>query len=383
MPHQKSYRARAIFFSLLLASLLFTSATAPDSLAAEKKWPVSDHFNGKTFFNPHVSSSSYDPSRSRNMFGFAWRWFFKNDQPEWPETAGITPAAAPAARVDAGEIKITTVGHATFLIQMDGVNILTDPIWSARCSPVSWAGPKRHKPPGLQLENLPPIDLLLISHNHYDHLDIPTLKRLAARGAARAIVPLGDYDLVHDAGIRNVEEMDWWQSTSLSSGITITMVPAQHFSMRTPWDRNKTLWAGFVISGPSGNVYFSGDTGYGPHFREIARRFAPIRAALLPIAPFQPKSLKAESSPNLSVNHMGPDEAVQAHIDLQAQLSIAAHFQVFQLGWDRFDDSVNELALAMRERGLAPAQFRAPSPGQVFELSGVAGKKFARAGSRY
>ena len=140
--------------------------------------------------------------------------------------------------------------------------------------------------------------MVLVSHNHYDHFDIPTLKRLANRGMPRAIVPLGNRDLMRSTGIPTVEELDWWQSVRLSSTVTITLVPAQHFSARTLWDRDRTLWGGFVISGPSGNVYYSGDTGYGPHFREIARRFSPIRVAILPIAPFRPP--QAGSQPGIS-----------------------------------------------------------------------------------
>ena len=150
----------------------------------------------------------------------------------------------------------------------------------------------------------------------------------------------------------------------------ITLVPAQHFSARTPWDRNKTLWGGFVISGPSGNVYYAGDTGYGPHFREIARRFSPIRAALLPISPFRTQKSKDQSPPQFSIVHMGPSEAVQAHMDLKAHLSIAAHFQVFQLGWDGFDDAVNELASALKEWDLKPDAFITPTtPGQALDLT--------------
>jgi L-ascorbate metabolism protein UlaG (beta-lactamase superfamily) len=259
---------------------------------------------------------------------------------------------------------------------MDEFNILTDPMWSNRCSPVSWAGPKRHKQPGIRFEDLPPIDLVLISHNHYDHLDLRTLKRLADKGTPQAVVPLGNLDIVRESGIPTVDEIDWWQSIPLSPKVKITLVPAQHFSARTPWDRNKMLWGGFVVSGPSGNVFYSGDTGYGPHFREIARRFSPIRVAILPISPFQPQQSKAPSPPQYSMFHMGPWEAVRAHIELNAGLSIAAHFQVFQLGWDGFDDAVNELASALKKNSLNPDAFIAPTPGQVIEPT----KAFAETG---
>ncbi len=250
---------------------------------------------------------------------------------------------------------------------MDGFNILTDPIWSERCSPVSWAGPKRYTGPGIRFEDLPPIDVVLVSHNHYDHLDLPTLKRLAEKGVPRAIVPLGNLDLIRGTVIPHVDELDWWQSVRLSPDVTVTLVPAQHFSSRTLWDRNKTLWGGFVVSGPSGNLFHAGDTGYGPHFQEIARRFPAIRAALLPIAPFRPRQANEPIHERYSIVHMGPAEAIQAHLDLGAQLSIAAHFQVFQLGADGFGDAVNELATTLQEHDLRPETFITPIHGQAIE----------------
>ena len=160
--------------------------------------------------------------------------------------------------------------------------------------------------------------------------------------------------------------------------VTVTFVPARHFSSRTLWDRNETLWGGFVISGPSGNVYFAGDTGYGPHFREIARRFSPIKVAILPISPFQPR--QSNEPPRIS-NHMGPLEAIPAHKDLNAQVSIAAHFQVFQLGSDGFDDAVNGLSAALKEHNLHHDAFVTPEPGQPLELTTGLAKTGDKSGS--
>jgi L-ascorbate metabolism protein UlaG (beta-lactamase superfamily) len=358
----------ALLFCLaLIGFLVFPPSGADRGACAEGKATISDHFDGNLFFNPEDQMPPPSPPGEqprRGLSGWIWRWIFGNDWPEWPKIEEETPREPPAARVPKGSLIVTPVGHATFLVQMDGLNILTDPIWSDRCSPVSWAGPKRHRSPGIRFEELPPIDALLVSHNHYDHLDLPTLRRLAKRGVERSITTLGNRDLIRETGIAAVDELDWWQSVRLSKEVSVTVVPAQHFSSRTLWDRNRTLWGGFVISGPSGNVFYAGDTGYGPHFREIAQRFSPIRVALLPIAPFRPQNSTEPPYSRYPRVHMGPAEAVQAHTDLRAGISIAAHFQVFQLGGDGFDDAVNELKSALAEQGLKPETFVAPSPGQ-------------------
>jgi L-ascorbate metabolism protein UlaG (beta-lactamase superfamily) len=358
----------SIIIVLALAGCLFFSARgAGSNTSAEKVQQISDHFNGEQYFNPGYQKplSSQQPRHSR----WIWRWIFGNDWPEWPEVKDFLPGPQPVARVPEGIFRITPVGHATFLIQIDGLNILTDPIWSDRCSPVSWMGPKRHKIPGIRFEDLPPIDAVLVSHNHYDHLDLLTLRRLAERGTQRCVAALGNFRLIRGAEIPIIDELDWWQSVHLSPNVSVTLVPAQHFSSRTPWDRNKTLWGGFVISGPSGNVFFAGDTGYGPHFQEIARRFSPIKAAILPISPFRPQQSKEPPHEHRPVIHMGPAEAVQAHMDLGAHVSIASHFQVFQLGSDGFHDAVNELASVLKERNLKPGAFVASNPGLTQEFA--------------
>ena len=361
-----------LFCLALISFLVFRTHGADPGMCAEDKERISDHFDGNLFFNPGVHlppplPPGEEPQRGRS--GWIWRFILGNDWPKWPQITDGTPGEPPAAHVPKGSLFVTPVGHATFLIQMDGLNILTDPIWSDRCSPVSWAGPTRHRDPGIRLEDLLPIDAVLVSHNHYDHLDLPTLKRLARKGVQRSITTLGNRDLIHGTGIPAVDELDWWQSIRLSEEVTVTLVPAQHFSSRTPWDRNKTLWGGFVISGPSGNVFYSGDTGYGPHFREISQRFSPIRVALLPISPFRPPQSNEPPHRHYPEIHMAPAEAVQAHLDLRARLSVAAHFQVFQLGADGFDDALNELRSALAERDLKPDVFIAPPLGQSVELT--------------
>ena len=365
--------AGLLFCLTLIIFLVFRVYDGVDpGVCAENKERISDHFDGNLFFNPGVHVPPPLPpgeEQKRSSSSWIWRLFFGNDWPNWPQIMDGTPAEPPAAHVPKGSLFITPVGHATFLIQLDGINILIDPIWSDRCSPVSWAGPKRHRAPGIRFEDLPPIDAVLVSHNHYDHLDLPTLKRLAKKGVQRAVTTIGNRDLIYGTGIPAVDALDWWQSIRLSEGVTVTLVPAQHFSSRTPWDRNKTLWGGFVLSGPSGNVFYSGDTGYGPHFREISQRFAPIRVALLPISPFRPRQSKEPPHRHYPEIHMTPAEAVQAHLDLRTWLSIAVHFQVFQLGVDGFDDALHELRSALVERVLKPEAFIAPLPGQSVALT--------------
>ena len=346
--------------------IMFSSmngCTARTVLSSEQETRISDHFNGQYFFNPGSPSEAGDGPK-RGVLGYLLRQMATPNT--WPEFVEYPPAEPPPARVTDGTVRITYIGHATFLIQMDGLNFLTDPVWANRSSPVSWAGPKRHSRPGLRLEELPSIDAVLVSHNHYDHLDLGTLSQLGKKGTPRLLVPLGNGCLVRDTGILAIDEMDWWQQVSLSSGVTVTLVQSQHFSSRTLWDRNRALWGGYVVSGPSGNVYFAGDTGYGPHFKEIAKRFSPVRVAVLPISPYQPKSADKPSSRRLRV-HMRPREAVKAHMDLAAEVSIAAHFRVFRLGPDGFDDAVRELASTLAQRGLAPESFMALDPGRTHE----------------
>jgi L-ascorbate metabolism protein UlaG (beta-lactamase superfamily) len=228
------------------------------------------------------------------------------------------------------------VNHSTVLIQYAGINILTDPIWSERASPFSWIGPRRFAPPGVPFENLPKIDLVLLSHNHYDHLDVPTLKRIAAARQARFVVPLGLAGLLSRHGIRAEKEMDWWDTAG-----PITCVPAHHFSARRVNDRNRTLWCGYWIATTAGPVYFAADTAFGPHFGEIRNRMGSPRLALLPIGAYKPRWF-------MRPVHMCPEEAVEVHRILAPQRSIAIHWGTFQLADDGADEPVSDLRRAFR-----------------------------------
>jgi L-ascorbate metabolism protein UlaG (beta-lactamase superfamily) len=226
---------------------------------------------------------------------------------------------------------------------MDGVNLLTDPVWSDRVSPVNWIGPRRHRAPGLRFEDLPPIDPILLSHNHYDHLDLPTLRRLAGVHHPRVLVPLGVGAFLRANGIGRVAELDWWQRAEDTGALRIAAVPARHFSGRGLRDRDATLWCGYAIEGAAGPVYFAGDTGWGPHFDEIRRRLGSVRLALLPVGAFQPRWF-------MGPVHLSPEDAVAAHLALGASTSVGIHYGTFRIADDGFDEPRVEL-----ERALARA----------------------------
>lgn len=231
-------------------------------------------------------------------------------------------------RENTKDFTVTWIGHSTLLIQIDGMNILTDPIWSDRCSPVQFAGPKRHVKPGVKLEDLPKIDAIIISHNHYDHLDRMTLEHFG--NDPMYFVPLGIGEFLVDLDITNYEEMDWWDELTLND-LKFACVPAQHFSNRGMFDRNKTLWSGWVLKGDTQTIYFAGDTGYFPGFAEIGEKYGPITVAALPIGAYIPRWF-------MSPVHVSPQEAVQAFLDIKAEYFIPIHWGTFELADEPLDN---------------------------------------------
>lgn len=304
--------------------------------APHYRGPESDHFDGKRFFNAE---------QGEHGRGALLKWMLHREHGYWRDWTGEERGPKPPERVGGGRMRVTFINHATTLIQFDNVNVLTDPIWSERCSPSAHIGPKRHRAPGIRFGDLPPIDFVLVSHNHYDHLDLPTLHALRRSHRPRVVTPLGNDLFLKRHGIRNVIALDWWQETGGGACPTaITLVPARHFCSRGLSDRDANLWGGFVISGPSGHAYFAGDTGFGGHFARIAERFPKIRAALLPIGAFLPRWFMAPM-------HMSPDDAVRAHEILGAQTSIPMHYGTFDLGDDGEHEPVEELRRAIGEAG--------------------------------
>lgn len=252
------------------------------------------------------------------------------------------------AALRAGSVNpsVTWIGHSTLLVQFDGLNFVTDPNWGPRASPVSWAGPSRLSPPGLVFEDLPRIDVVIISHDHYDHLDLGTVKRLAETHNPLFIVPLGLKKWFADNGISRVEELDWWQEYEYRA-VRFVCTPAQHFSQRTLWDGNTRLWATWAVLGRERRFYFSGDTGYFAGFREIGKRLGPFDVAAVAIGAYEPPEI-------MKSVHVTPEEAVQTFVDVNARLLIGIHWGTFDLAEEPLGEPPERMLAEVRRRGIDP-----------------------------
>jgi L-ascorbate metabolism protein UlaG (beta-lactamase superfamily) len=322
--------------------------------------PVSDHFDGARFFDPHGAS----PKSRRDLL----RWFVdrrrRATKAKWPIWAPSPYVDRPPIRVEGATWRISYVGHASFLIQTAGLNILLDPVWSKRASPLRFIGPKRVNDPGIAFTDLPPVDLVLVSHGHYDHLDVRTLSRIAGAHRARVITPVGN-----DVIMRNfdpaiaAEAYDWGDRIEVGGGVAVTLVASRHWSARNLSDRNLALWASFVIEAPGGRIYFVADSGYGDgdYFRSARQRHGPFKVAILPIGAYEPRWFMRD-------HHMNPAEAVQALIDCGAEIALAHHHGTFQLTDESIDAPSLALADALKGAGISPERFAALRPGQVCQL---------------
>ena len=242
----------------------------------------------------------------------------------------------------------TWVGHSTLLVQMEGLTFLTDPIWSKTASPISWAGPRRYVPPGVALDDLPPVDFVLVSHNHYDHLDLASLERLARRDPlTRFLVPLGNAELLRSRGIQNVDELDWGDTLSVA-GVRATCLPAQHWSRRGLFDGRSTLWCSWSVVGPERRFYFAGDSGYFDGYAAIGEALGPFDLAALPIGAYEPQAM-------MRPYHLDPEEAVRAGRDLRARRIVGVHFGTFDLSDEPMDEPPRRFLEAAREDGYAAA----------------------------
>jgi L-ascorbate metabolism protein UlaG (beta-lactamase superfamily) len=306
---------------LPLASLWLLAACYP-------KWkgPRTDHFDGK-----HFTNHPQQPTKGEFL-----KWRRGKNRGYWPDWVTQAAGPKPPAQVQCDDMRVTFVNHNTMLLQTAGLNILTDPIWSERASPVKGAGPKRHRTPGIRFDDLPKIHLVLVSHNHYDAMDRDTLEKLSARHHPKIVVPLGNRDWLIDKGVVGVHEIDWWQSIPVTEQVKVMGVPAQHKSGRGLTDRDRALWQGYVVETPCGKIYFAGDTGMSEHFKKINEKVGPVRLALLPIGGYEPQWY-------MKLNHLNPTEAVEAHKIVQAQTTVAFHFGTFEVADGGLVDPLIEL----------------------------------------
>ena len=312
-------------------------------------------FDGRLYGN-------LDPAKTiRKGFGEVLKWRLKGGARPWPKRLDNAHAPSLPASLSAGELSVTGINHATDLIQFHGLAVLTDPVFSERVSPVSWLGPRRVRPPGIAFDALPKIHLVLVSHNHYDHMDLPTLARLWKRDRPRFVVPLGNARHLRDAGIADATELDWWKETDLGDGVSVVLTPAQHWSGRGLFDRRRALWGGFYLRAGGATAYFAGDTGNGEHFKLIKSRLGSPDAALLPIGAYEPRWFMRDQ-------HVNPDEAVLAHLELGATLSLGMHFGTFPLSDEGPEEPVVALAAARAARGVAEAAFPALHNGLTVSL---------------
>lgn len=314
---------------------------------AAAPFPVSDHCDGWRFFNPAGRPQALGFSELPRW----WRQRLLEGQgSSWPASVPAPLKPVPPDHIPARQLAVTFIGHSTFLLQLPGLNILTDPVFASRAGPFGLLGPKRARPAALRLGELPRIDVVVLSHCHYDHLDLAALRWLSHRHRPAIVTTLGNKAWLEARGVSRVSEFDWWQSGDATPDLRVTCAPAQHFAARTLWDKNHTLWGSFFLRTPAGTVFFAGDTGWAPHFAEINARLGAADLALIPIGAYEPRWF-------MESVHMNPDEAVRAHLALGARRSIGMHFGTFQLTDEAIDAPLQALAAARTAHGVPEADF--------------------------
>jgi L-ascorbate metabolism protein UlaG (beta-lactamase superfamily) len=352
---------RRSFFKRGAALTLGGSLAATGALAltpARNRYysgPPGPNFDGTRFFNPGGS-----PPKG---FGDLMRWQFGGTRQPWPDQVGVT-LTKPAPRVE--DLTITMVGHATLLIQIAGLNLLTDPVWSDRASPFAFAGPKRVTAPGIAFADLPPIDAILLTHNHYDHLDLTTLARLHQAHDPLVITPLGNDSIVKDAIPAMRSATGNWGAVQTLGPAQIHFEPCHHWSARGTRDRSMALWSAFLIDTPAGKVFHIGDTGFdqGRPYRDLAQKHGAIRAAILPVGAYEPRWFMRDQ-------HQNPDEAVEGFALCGAAHAIGHHWGTFQLTDESRDAPPLALAAALAQRGIDQSRFRALHPGEAWAIPPV------------
>ena len=324
--------------------------------------PTSDHFDGLNFFNP----GGHKPKGFVELI----KWQLGGGRKKWPTEYPSPHSDIPPERIAGDDLRVSFVGHATVLIQTAGLNILTDPVWSNRASPFQWAGPKRVNAPGIPFEKLPPIDVILLSHNHYDHLDLTTLSKLRTKYDPLIVTPLGNDTILknRDPALR-VTVGDWRDQVKISDSVTVDFEPAHHWSARGVADRRNALWAAFVVNTPGGKIYHVGDTGFhdGINYKEAVAKHGGFRLAILPFGAYEPRDF-------MQHQHQNPDEAVQGHKLCGAEFTLGHHWGTFQLTNESIEDQLQHLAEARENHGVRKDEFRALQPGEVWEVPMKAGQ---------
>ncbi len=339
----------------LAAAVCFAPTVVPPFLDRHYyDGPVSAHYDGERFFNPDGAAPRGNGRRS-----FVNRWA-SGERAEWPEHVPVTPAVPPR-RVDGGEMRVTWIGHATVLVQAEGLNILADPIWSERASPFSFIGPRRVRAPGVRFDDLPKIDLVLVSHNHYDHMDLPTLRRLWQRDRPLIVTSLGNDTILRAEGIE-ATALDWNGRISPAPDVEVVVQRNHHWSSRWGTDRNRALWSAFSVRLPGGNIFYSGDTGYGDGswVKEAAAR-GPFRLAIIPIGAYEPRDF-------MKTNHVNPEEAMRIFETLKPLRALGIHWGTFQLTFEPIDEPRQRLDALKRRSGVQPDRFVAVEAGQSFSV---------------
>jgi L-ascorbate metabolism protein UlaG (beta-lactamase superfamily) len=318
--------------------------------------PISSHFDGARFFNPE---------RDEHSLAATARWLWEMKAVDWPKWVDDPLRPPPPERARLGALRATYINHATVLLQTDGLNILTDPIWSTHAGPATWLGVRRVRSAGVPFEQLPRIDLVLISHDHYDHLDAPTIERLWARDHPTFLVGLGVGAVLRSWGVSPaaVVELDWWDEyLPPKTQVRIVFVPARHTSGRGPFSVGRTLWGGFLLGSSGGQIYFAGDTGYGAFLNEIAERSSCIRLAILPVGSYEKRWF-------MRPQHLNPEDAVQVHTKLRAQHSIGIHYATFAEHPEQsIDAHEKDLAAALASSAADSARFRLLGFGEGWDV---------------
>jgi L-ascorbate metabolism protein UlaG (beta-lactamase superfamily) len=346
----------------LLVALCLASVVVPQFLdRIYYRGPLSGHYDGNRFFNPDGEDTAAPPTGGSRA-GFFWRYLTGDDgRPAWPQHVSVAQAK-PAARVEGDAMVATWVGHATALVQTQGLNILTDPIWADTAGPFGF-GPRRVTQPGVALADLPKIDLIVVSHNHYDHMDLTTLKALGRRDRPLIVTSLGNDAILRSAGIE-ATALDWGAGVPIAKGAAVHVTRNHHWGSRWFADRNRALWSSFVVILPGGNLFFAGDTGFGDgHWPAEAAALGPVRLAIIPIGAFRfvPGQMGTGS-------HIGPIEAVKVHQGLGSPVALPIHWGTFRLSYEGYDTPPRMLSALMRCTGGDPARFAPRAIGRPFAV---------------